>query len=150
MVIDQLSYTGHYHSLGSRFTAGLNWLARFQPAMPDGRYDIEGDDVFALVQSYDTMPAAEKSYESHRAYADIQYVADGTEVIYYAPTESLHPVTPYDTEKDYLLYADPASATPLHLPPGTFAVFLPHDGHKPGCVNGAPCPVKKVVIKVRI
>ena len=118
--------------------------------MPDGRTDIDGDDVYALVQSYDSVPPAEKKYESHRLYADIQYVGAGTEVIHYAPTASLQPVTAYDAQKDFLLYADPAGSTPLHLAPGTFAIFLPHDGHKPGCVNGAPCRIKKVVIKVRV
>ncbi len=150
MVIDTLAHSGQYHSLGLRFAAGLEWLRTFQSATPDGRYDIRGDDVFALVQSYDTVPAEEKKYESHRLYADIQYVATGTEVIHYAPTGGLQPVTAYDGQKDFLLYADPAAGTPLHLPPGTFAIFHPHDGHKPGCTNGASCRMKKVVIKVRV
>lgn len=150
MVIDTLTHAGLYHSLGPRFAAGLEWLRTFQPAIPDGRYEIRGDDVFALVQSYDTVPAAEKKYESHHVYADIQYVAAGTEVIHYAPVDGLQSVTAYDAPKDFLLYADPAAATPLHLPPGSFAIFHPQDGHKPGCVNGAPCRMKKVVIKVRV
>lgn len=150
MVIDTLTHAGLYHSLGPGFAAGLEWLRTFQPATSDGRYDIKGDDVFALVQSYDTVPAAEKKYESHRVYADIQYVASGVEIIHYAPVDDLQSVTAYDGLKDFLLYADPASATPLHLPPGSFAIFHPQDGHKPGCVNGAPCHMKKVVIKVRV
>lgn len=150
MVIDTISHAGFYHSFGPRFAAGLEWLRNFQPETPDGRYDIRGDDVFALVQSYDTVPPAEKKYESHRLYADIQYVAAGTEVILYAPTGGLQPVTAYDGEKDFLLYADPTAATPLHLAPGSFAIFCPQDGHKPGCTNGAPCRMKKVVIKVRV
>lgn len=150
MVIDTLSEAGSYHSLGPRIAAGLAWLAGFSPEKPDGRYDIDGDNVYALVQSYDTVPAGEKKYESHRVYADIQYVATGTETISYAPTGGLQPVTAYDAAKDFLLYADPSASTPLHLSPGTFAIFYPQDGHKPGCVNGAPCHMKKVVIKVRV
>lgn len=56
MVIDTISHSGLYHSLGPRFAAGLEWLRNFEPATPDGRYDLRGDDVFALVQSYETMP----------------------------------------------------------------------------------------------
>ena len=150
MIIDTLAAAPSYHHLGSRFVAGLQWLSRFSPDLPDGRTDIDGDNVYALVQSYDTLPADQKKYESHRTYADIQYVGAGTEVIQYAPTSSLKPATAYDAEKDYLLYGEPAGSTPLHLPPGSFSIFLPQDGHKPGCVSGAPCRVKKVVIKVRI
>jgi len=150
MVIDTLAHAGNYQLLGPRFAAGLNWLQTFQPSMPDGRYDIEGDEVFALVQSYDTVPPTQKKYESHCRHADIQYVATGTEVIHYAPTAGLQPDSLYDAEKDFLLYADATADTSLHLPPGSFAIFYPQDGHKPGCVNGAPCRMKKVVIKVRI
>lgn len=150
MIIDVLSHSASYRALGPRLSAGLDWLARFDPATPDGHYEIQGDDVFALVQSYDTAPATEKKYESHRVYADIQYVANGTEVIHYAPTDRLQSVTAYDAQKDYLLYADPIAATPLHLNPGSFAIFYPHDGHKPGCIDGAPSRMKKVVIKVRV
>jgi YhcH/YjgK/YiaL family protein len=118
--------------------------------MSDGRYDNEGDDLDALVQSYDTVPAVEKKYESHRQYADIQYVATGTEVIHYAPVSGIQPVTDYNVQNDFLLYATPAAATPLHLAPSCVAIFYPHDGHKPGCVNSAAARIKKVVVKVRV
>jgi biofilm protein TabA len=149
MIIAQLSSAPIYASLGPRFAAGLDWLADFSPTQPDGRIDIDGDNVFALIQSYETQPAAEKKYESHHAYADIQYLAAGTEVIHYAPVTALQPITPYDAEQDYVLYADPTASTPLLLTPGTFAVFLPADGHKPGCQDD-PRQIKKVVIKVRL
>ncbi len=150
MVIDTLSEASSSRQLGSGFAAGLDWLAMFNPDLADGRYDIRGDEVYALVQSYETVPASEKKYESHRMYADIQYVASGIETIHYAPTTALTGATDYDPVKDFQLYVDPSAATPLHLPPGSFAIFLPHDGHKPGCLSGSSCRVKKVVIKVRV
>src|SRR5688572_29530345 len=65
MILDTLSQSASYQQLGPRFAAGLKWLGEFSPATADGRYDIDGDDVFALVQSYDTVPSTEKKYESH-------------------------------------------------------------------------------------
>jgi biofilm protein TabA len=150
MILDLLVHADSYHALSPGFAAGLDWLAKFTPQTADGRYDIDGDNVFALVQSYDTVAPTEKKYESHRIYADIQYVATGSELILYAPTAQLQPATAYDGDKDFLLYADPVATTPLLLGPGRFAVFLPQDGHKPGCVDGTPCRMKKVVIKVRV
>lgn len=151
MILDLLSHASHYHSLGPRFTAGLQWLATFAPATADGRYDIEADNVYALVQSYPTVAAAEKKYESHHLYADIQLIVSGQESILYAATDGLTAVTAYDSQRDFVLYADPVSAaTPLAMTAGHFAMFFPHDGHKPGCVSGPAGPVKKVVVKVRL
>jgi biofilm protein TabA len=150
LILDTLSHSASYRQLGARFAAGLKWLGKFSPATADGRYDIDGDDVFALVQSYDPVPPAEKQYESHRIYADLQYIAEGSEVIYYAPTAGLGVTKAYDEVKDYLLYSDPAAATPLLLERGTFAIFCAQDGHKPGCLHRAASRMKKVVVKVRL
>lgn len=35
------------------------------------------------------------------------------------------------------------------LKPGMFAVFMPGEPHKPGCVVGEPGEIKKVVVKVK-
>lgn len=150
MILDTLNHSALYEALGPGVARGFAWFTGFSPEMPDGRYDIDGSDVFALVQSYDTTTPAEKKYESHRDYIDIQYVAEGSEVIYHAPVSRLQPVTGYHADKDYQLYADPAVTTGLQLAAGSFAVFHPQDGHKPGCVNGSVSRVKKVVIKVRV
>lgn len=150
MVFDTLAHASQYTDLGTRVALGLAWLAKFDAQTTDGRYAIDGDDVYALVQSYDTVDASEKKFESHRTYLDIQYIASGTETILYAPTRSLQPTMAYDAAKDYLLYSDPAHATSLLMQPGSFAVFYPQDGHKPGCVNGSHAKIKKVVIKARV
>lgn len=150
MIIDLLAHAGSYHALSPGFAAGLRWLTEFNAQTADGRYDIDGDNVYALVQSYDTVAPAEKKYESHRVYADIQYVAEGSELILYAPIAELQAATAYDGTKDFLLYADPAATTPLLLGPGRFAVFLPQDGHKPGCIDRTARRMKKVVIKVKV
>ena len=149
MIFDALANAQAYRHLGPRIARGLDWLADFSPQQPDGRYDIDGDNLFALVQSYDTVPPADKKFESHRDYLDIQYVATGHEIIHYAPLRDLQPVTAYDNQKDFLLYGDPEKATPLNFSPGQFAIFYPQDGHKPGCMNGGRVAIKKVVIKVR-
>jgi YhcH/YjgK/YiaL family protein len=150
MILDTLSNAARYAPLGPRLARGFEWLARFQPGMADGRHPIDGDDVYALVQSYVTAPPSEKKWEAHRVYLDIQYLASGTETIFWAPVATLAPTTEYDSAKDYQLFADPAAATPLLLTPGSFAIFYPPDGHKPCCLAGAAGPVKKVVIKARV
>jgi biofilm protein TabA len=150
MILDLLAHHPAYQALSPGLARGFAWFDGFSPEMPDGRYDIAGSDVFALVQSYETAAPGDKKYEAHRDYLDIQYVAAGSEVVYYAPVNRLQPLTGYQADEDCQLYADPAVATGLQLTAGSFAIFYPQDGHKPGCVNGHVSQVKKVVVKVRV
>ncbi|HYR09754.1 MAG TPA: YhcH/YjgK/YiaL family protein, partial [Longimicrobium sp.] len=139
-----------YEVLGPRIAAGLRWLRSMDPAIADGRHPIEGDDVFALVQTYETVPGTEKRLETHVRHVDLQYVADGHERILHAPAAALTVETPYDEAADIAFYADPPFASSLLMRPGDLAVFHPDDAHKPGCMAGARHTVRKVVVKVRI
>lgn len=150
MILDTLDQYRIYQSLDPRIGAGLDWLRNFSPAMSDGRYPIEGETVFALIQSYNTVEPAQKKFEAHRNYLDIQYVAAGYEAIYYAPITSMQVETDYNPESDYALYQEPRDSTMLKLGPNSFAFFFPVDGHKPGCISIRPERVRKVVIKVRL
>jgi biofilm protein TabA len=149
MIYDNITHAALYHGLGARFATAFDFLARFDKATNDGRVSLDGDNLFALVQSYQTAPAATKMFESHRVYADIQYLVSGEEVIYTAPLDRLQVTTAYSSANDAALYSGPDD-TPLRLRPGDFAVLHPQDGHKPCCLWNAPTAVKKVVIKVRL
>ena len=149
MIYDNLTHAALYNGLGDRFAAAFGYLTRFEPTSTDGRVSLDGDNLFALVQSYQTAAASTKMFESHRIYADIQYVVSGEEVIYTAPLDRLQVTTPYGSANDAALYSGPDDA-PLRLRAGDFAVLYPQDGHKPCCLWNAPAAVKKVVIKVRL
>ncbi len=148
MILDQLCNAGLYRSLGERFTRAFEYLETFDPSTPDGRHDLEGDDLFMLVQTFTSVPPSEKNFETHRHYTDIQYVVAGEETIWYQPAPLLRPKTPYDPARD-IQFFDGAEDRPLILGPGDFAVFWPQDGHKPACVRDMPCQVRKVVAKIR-
>ncbi len=149
MIHDTLGAAETYFPLGPAFRLGFEFLQRFDPATPDGRIALDGDRVFALVQSYATTPATERPFEAHRIHADLQFVAAGEEAIYYSPLARLREKTPYSSEKDFALF-DGENDIPLVMPPGFFAIFLPQDGHKPCCVWKAPATVKKVVVKIHL
>ena len=105
----------------------------------------------AIVQRYVTAPAVEKKWETHRLHGDIQYIVSGAEEIGYAPRESLVVKTPYNPEKDAEFYEAPAGSTSrMNLSEGSFAIFLPHDGHQPGVIIDQPQSIHKVVIKFRL
>ena len=154
MILDHLTKARLYQ-LGERFNRGFQYLsARNLPEIPDGKYPIDDDDLFAIVQTYTTKLAREGRWESHRRYADIQYLIRGRERI---GIRVLHPPTPaldmqietaYDADKDVAFYTGAGDV--LTLDAGHFAVFFPHDIHMPSLALDQPAEVKKVVVKVRI
>ena len=50
--------------------------------------------------------------------------------------------------RDLLFYADVADEATLLMRPGSFAVFLPTDVHRPACAFDGPEAIRKVVMKV--
>ncbi len=150
MITDTLAEWRRYAVLSPRFAAAFAFLETLPAAQPDGRCDIDGDDCFALVQSYTTRPLAEAKFEAHRKYADIQYVESGRECILWAPLARLTQVTSlYAVERDIAFFANPPQWSPVHLHAGQFAIFFPADGHAPGIECNEATAVRKVVLKVR-
>jgi biofilm protein TabA len=150
MILTTLAEADALATLGPGVEAGVRWLRAFDPATADGRHEIDGDDVFALVSTYPTGPSTEKRFETHRVYLDLQYVAAGTERILHTPAAGLDVETPYDEAKDIAFYAEPKASSSLLLRAGDLAVFHPADAHKPGCMAGGRDEVRKVVVKVRV
>jgi biofilm protein TabA len=150
MILDSISNLVLYERLGPRLAAGLHWLQFFDGGTADGRMAIDGDDLFALVQSYATTPGSEKRFESHQVYADIQFVASGRERILRAAADALAVQTPYDPQADITFHEEPGASSSILLGPGDFTILWPGDAHKPGCMAGGREEVKKVVIKVRL
>ena len=131
--------------------ATADMLAKDAANLPAARL-LKGG-LYASVQRYETAPEESKAWETHQVYADIQFIASGRERILYAPVESFQPTTPYNPAKDVQKYdgAGVSNVTSMVIPAGSFAVYLPQDGHKPGCqASDRPEPVVKVVIKVRL
>jgi YhcH/YjgK/YiaL family protein len=117
--------------------------------LPDGRIDIDGNRVYALVQSYESRPQnANPTFEAHRNYVDVQYVVSGSEIIGWAPLDQITITEAYDKELDTLFGVAPGEYTPVRLSAGQLVVLYPVDTHAPGLAAGEPSPVKKIVIKV--
>ena len=150
MIFGSLELSARYASAHPRFAAAFAFLRALPAHPPDGRHEIDGDRLFALVQSYTTSPATERKLEHHRKYADIQLVLAGAEIIEHTPLAGLPVDAPYDDTRDFGLVRDPAWNSSVLLRPGEFAVFFPEDAHKPGCSAGAHGAVRKVVVKVLV
>ena len=149
MIVDALTQCSRYTTLSLRFVAAFEFLRTLPADKPLGRYELDGDNCFALVQGYATKPAAQATFESHERYTDIQFIQSGQETLLWAPRATLKVTQLYNPEKDVTLYALPSRTTPVSLCAGEFAIFFPEDGHAPGLEYGGRTDVRKVVIKVR-
>jgi len=150
MIIDQLEHAHRYYSVHSRIKEAFDYIAHTDLAtMAPGKYEIDGDELFAIVQEYDTMDAAKEQMESHRKYADVQYMINGTEQVGLAVWGEQEVSRSYNSDDDYMLYADKPSFWST-LAEGMFMIFFPTDLHMPCIQAGAPMKVKKVVVKVRM
>ncbi len=150
MILDVLENNARYSKLHPGFAKAFAFLESAQKELPPvGRYDLDGDAVYALVQQYDTIPAEDTKWEAHRKYIDIQFIHSGSEIISWDTIGNLPEGEEYNETKDAYLYKA-AGKSPLELEAGSFAIFYPEDLHRPKELCHAACPVTKIVIKVRI
>jgi biofilm protein TabA len=117
----------------------------------NGEYEIDGRNVFARVNTYDTEPKSARRPEKHNDYIDVQFVAAGEETIWYTPLTAACVETENKAAKeDVIFYADPHEANYAVLAAGDFAIFFPWELHRPNCTAGeAAAHVQKIVVKVK-
>jgi YhcH/YjgK/YiaL family protein len=151
MILDNLSQCQRYTALSPRFAKAFEFLKKFDGTLKNGRHEIDGDNVFALVQKYTTKPAENGQFEAHRKSIAVQFVHSGKETILWAPLESLKDVNmAYDEKQDAALFKLVPTSTPLRLGAGQFTILYPEDGHVPCCEWNGPSEVSKVVVKVKV
>jgi len=148
MIIDQLDNAAIYAGLQVKLKAALNYLQSnplndWEP----GRYDIDGSDMFLLLQQYETREAEDSFWEAHQNYIDVQYMLQGSENMGFAHANRLTVKKPYDPVKDFVVLEGEGDTVTVHE--GSFAIFYPQDAHMPCLSCGKPEMVKKAVIKVR-
>ena len=151
MITDKLSNI-HLYPLLARYVEAITAFARKaeEENLPVGKYELMGDELFAMVQCYTTKPAEEGRMESHRIYTDLQYVMAGTEELRYAPVDMLTVEEDQTPAKDMLFYKEKQGTDTTRLLPGMFTLYLPTDGHMPQLQDGGPAEVHKIVFKIKI
>lgn len=150
MIATDLDHAPGQLPLSPAFAKALAFLRRADiSSLPDWKYEIDGDRVFAMAQRYGTLPEKEPRFEAHRKYIDVQFMAAGSEIIGWAPLSLMEITEAYDAGKDVCFgTVKPGLWTPVRLEAGQLAVLYPEDAHAPRLAAGAPSAAVKVVVKV--
>lgn len=117
--------------------------------LPDGKYELDGENLFALVQSYTTKPRGESRIEAHKLYADLQLIVEGEECIGWTPVDGLEIEEDRTPGADILFYRGQTRSETLLLS-GMFGYYAPSDGHMPCIAPGECAAAKKIVYKIRV
>ena len=150
MIYDSCENQTRYYPCHKAFAEAFAFIKEAaEKDLAPGRYELDGTNVFAIVQEYTTAPQGEE-FEAHKAYIDIQYILSGQETMECAELKNCEVVTPYDPQKDVAMLVCTGVSAKMEFESGTFAIFFPQDAHKPGFMLSRPSPVKKVIVKVRV
>lgn len=152
MIAADLRHIEHQLSMTEALAKAIAFLrGRDIRRLADGKVEIDGERVFAIVQRYETVKTGVPRFECHRKYIDVQYIASGEEVIGWAPRERMKITEEYDEGKDIAFGAVPDGKwTPVYLQAGQAVVLWPEDGHAPKLASRGASPVMKIVVKVAV
>lgn len=148
MIYDHKKNIQTYAGLDARVFRGLELMTELDwETVELGRYEVDGDNLFYMVQEYDTHPF-EGTGEAHRNYVDIQYLVSGQEKIGVDQLEADSVLVEGRPENDIYFYQ--MGRDVVTLQPGHFAVLWPQDIHAPALAVEGAQHCRKVVIKVKI
>ena len=151
MIFDNIKNCELYYGSHKNFKSGFDFIKKaVEENLPVGKYELDGKELYASVQEYNSKLPENGKFEGHENYIDIQYVVSGVEVIEVADISKAISNIPYNPEKDCEFYEDIPNAHKCVVGEGDFGVFFAHDIHKPGMALNDSVPIKKIVVKVKI
>ena len=149
MIIDTLSNSEKYISVHPLFAKAFEYIKtqNFE-TIEDGKFEIDGDNLRAIISNKKGMTAAESvaKFECHDKHIDIQLCIKGKEQFGWKPRSTCtQQKGEYNAEKDVVFYNDVPDMY-FELTDNQFAIFFPDDVHAPMIGEGV---IKKLVVKVK-
>jgi len=151
MILDRIDNAQLYLGLHAGFAKAFEILrAKTLAQKEDGKYPVDGENIYYTIQRYTTKSISEGNLEAHRKYIDIQFLLEGEELLSYAPLKGLTTAEEYNPQKDIAFYETPSEITKIKLEPGLFCILFPNDAHLPCRQLASTMKVRKVVIKIKM
>lgn len=147
MILTSIDNSSRYLGLHAGIDKAFAWLKDYELAnFKKGEQELDGG-ILVKFEEPTLQPRENATLEVHRKYIDIHMPLKGTEIIGWAPVQTLkHVREPYNEAKDIAFFGDSAHSL-LHVKPGQFAVFFPEDAHAP-CIGLGNH--RKICIKIPI
>lgn len=152
MITSTLNNLALYKNIHLNLAKAIAYIqdTKFEEIMP-GKYEVEGEEIFYMVNEYSTKPAGECEPERHRIYTDIQFMTGGVEKFGYTAFTNQLPSTGFLPDSDVAFYNIPANKINyITLVPGEFIIFFPTDIHQPEVLADVSMLVRKVVFKIKL
>lgn len=140
----------NHDSLEEKCFDAVNYLLQLRGDDLSSGKHIVNDNFFYNVIEYDTTDDADKLFESHRKYVDIQMLLAGEEIMQVVDIDRLRETVAYNPIKDCTLYKPSLNSASIVLRPNSVMVLYPKDGHRSMAYSGVASHVLKVVGKIRI
>lgn len=145
MILDSISNGDLYAPLHPGFAQAFQFLKGLGTNWKEGRYELEGERLYATIALPETSPLKGRDFEAHCRYIDLHCILEGEELLEYADIRFLNQKSSYDEEKDVCFYEGEGSV--IRCRPGDFYIVYPQDAHKP-CGSGGKTPLCKAIIKI--
>ena len=148
MILSEFQNKDRYINLHPLFEKGFTFLEKENLSqLPEGKLEIDGDDLFAIISKPGTSAEKMLKLEAHKKYIDIHYIIAGTELFGWKNLKDCkHMEGEFDFEKDFVLYND-QDFTSFLLNKYNFVVVYPEDAHSPGIKTEH---LHKVVLKIKL
>ena len=151
MIVGLLSeVSAEKNVLPAALARGIEALMKLDPSRIDaGRYEVEGDKLFVLIQDVDSRTFEESRTEAHSKFADVQIPLSAAERYGFSvPQPGLPLVEDRLEANDVAFYDNPSREFFMDIDPGTYVVFLPNELHRPCLTITEKTRIRKAVIKI--
>jgi YhcH/YjgK/YiaL family protein len=150
MIFDNIKNIKLYTSISPRVKTALEYLSKTDfSKITAGKYELDGNNIFVLVQEYQTIPREQGKWEFHKNYIDIQYIYEGVEQMGFGDVDTMKTSVPYDAGNDIAFVAGEGDFATVGK--DSYCIFFPNDAHMPKvAVNNVPSKIKKILLKVKI
>ena len=152
MILDTIENFLRYARRSEKSLLAYDFIMNYQKnPLPCGRYTLDENRCYAIVEEYTPTHAENKDFLSHTCYTTMQYVVKGREAVLWSSPERL-PKKSTDEQQDETRYGGGENASTLHGQAGDFLVLYPQDAYKSGCCEreDETQPVTKLTIKMLI
>ena len=148
MIIDSILGLERYRKMNDGFEKAFKFLrSNDLMKIENGNYEIDGDNVFAIVSENDLKAIEDAKLEVHDSYIDIQVPISANETFGWKDRTMCNTGEgQYDDDKDIAFFDDEPEVFSV-VNPLQVVIFFPNDAHAPLIGNGK---IKKLVIKVKI